>query len=111
MSMRNSWLHFRTDLAGIACFVLATVCLATARWQPFATFALGAAVFCAICPRMKGPFGFFSGGTRFGGTLEGKPGLIRKKPRVILRGKVTELDRGSRTGDLPQPSSREPAED
>jgi hypothetical protein len=100
--MRAPWRHFRTDLFGVAFLALATACLATARWQVLAIFALGAALFCAISPRMKGPFGFSSGTARFGGTFE-------DALNTFLKEQSSEPDQRSPAEDAP--SSKGPSED
>lgn len=101
--MGVSWPHFRTDVVGIACLVVVAVCLGTARWPAVVVVSLGVALFCAVCPRMKGPFGFSSGGTRIGGTFE-------EKPKVVLKGTVAEASRNPEP-DRSLPSSREPGVD
>ncbi len=98
--MRISWRHFRTDLLGIACLGVVVACLANHKWPALALAALGVALFCAITPRMKGPFGVAIGGTRVGGTLS-------DAQEVILKVEVSEVGESPQPEDRPPPSSRE----
>lgn len=103
MSMRDSWPHIRTDVLGIACLAVVAGCLTTFKWPGIVALALGVALFCAVSPRMRGPFGFSNGGTRIGGSFE-------EEPKLVLKAKVSEGD-PSESEDQPPPSSREPSED
>jgi hypothetical protein len=103
MSTRVSWRHWRTDLLGFACLVVVAYCLAAFRWPGIVIVMGGGALFCAICPRMKGPFGYINGATRFGGNLD-------EQQEVILKVEVTEVESGSQAQDRRQPSSKEPPE-
>ncbi len=103
--MRNSWPHIRTDVLGIACLAVVAVCLTASKWSGIVAFALGVALFCAVSPRMRGPFGFSSGGTKIGGSFE-------EEPRVVLEAEVSEPEEDLPEAlDPPPPSSREPPED
>lgn len=70
--MRASWTHFRTDLLGIFSVACVAISLATDQWPGIPISALGAALFCAVSPRMIGPFHFSSGGAKFGGMFNWK---------------------------------------
>jgi hypothetical protein len=50
---------------------IAIACFVVGRWPGLAVAALVAGVFCAISPRMKGPFGFSAGGgAKIGGEFD-----------------------------------------
>lgn len=66
--------------------------------------ALGLAVFCAIIPRMKGPFGLRIGKVWLGGTLD-------DPQEVVLEVEVSEGGAGHRGEDPAPLSSREPPAD
>jgi hypothetical protein len=104
MSTRVSWRHWRTDLLGFACLVIVGYCLAAFRWPGLAIVMVGVALFCAICPRMKGPFGYINGTTRFGGNLD-------EEQAVILKAEVSEVESEPQSQVRGPSSSREPPED
>lgn len=104
MRKRVPWRHWRTDLLGLACLVVVAYCLAALRWPGIVIVMVGVALFCAVCPRMKGPFGYINGAARFGGNLD-------EQEEVILRVEVTEVGSGSQTQDRRRPSSKESPED
>lgn len=71
MNNRITWPPLRTDIVGVLCLAIAIACFVFGRWPFFAGGALVGAIFCAVSPRMKGPFGFSAGsGTRIGGEFE-----------------------------------------
>jgi hypothetical protein len=71
MNNRLSWPPLRTDVMGLVCICIAMTSLIVGRWPGFAVMALAGAIFCAVSPRMKGPFGFQGGGgTQIGGTFD-----------------------------------------
>jgi hypothetical protein len=101
--MRVSRRYFFIDLLVIACLGVVVACLALG-WPPYALGALGLAVFCAISPRMKGPFGLSIGKVWLGGTLD-------DPQEVILEAEVRELGEDHLTEDRGSLSSREPPAD
>jgi hypothetical protein len=104
--MRISWRHFRTDLLGIACLGVVATCLVF-KWPAWAMVALGMALFCAISPRMKGPFKLRSGPLEARGALDFEEG----RQKAIVKPEVNEAQKNPGTIDRPPPSSREPPED
>jgi len=88
MNNRLSWPPLRTDVMAVLCLALVVACLVTDRWPAVAVLALAGAIFCAVSPRMTGPFGFTSSGTQIGGTFD-------DAPKVVVRGRLTGSDRDS----------------
>lgn len=104
MSRRFSWPHWRTDSLGAVCLAAVVVFLATGRSQALAIVALGAALVCAISPRMKRGFEITIGGTTIKGTFDDSP---ESKTVEAAIGR----DRDPLPEDPSQPSSRGPDED
>jgi len=71
-------------------------------WPAYAIAALGLAVFCAIIPRMKGPFGLRVEDRKvlFGGTLDDPQG-------VVLKAEVSEAGEDPRAEGRASLSNRE----
>jgi hypothetical protein len=76
MNNRISWSLLRTDFLVVACLSVVAYCLVVGRWPAVVVFALGGAIFCGISPRMTGPFGFSSAGTRFGGSFDDSTKIV-----------------------------------
>jgi DNA-binding transcriptional ArsR family regulator len=62
----------RTDLLGIFSAACVAASLATKLWPGIPIFALGIALFCAISPRMIGPFHFSGAGAKLSGIFSWK---------------------------------------
>lgn len=78
-----TWPPLRTDAIGVVCVVFAFGCLIAGRWPALAGLALVGAIFCAVSPRMRGPFGFQGGGTSIGGTFDEDTGA------AVVRGRLS----------------------
>ena len=98
MGNRITWPPLRTDVMALICVALAFYAIAKDASPAIAVAAIVGAVFCAISPRMKGPFGYSGGGgTRIGGEF--------MTPREEMLVSSEQLPRGPL--QLPERSSRE----
>lgn len=82
MNNHLTWPPLRTDVMAVVCVVIALACVLLGRWPAIAGLALAGAIFCAVSPRMTGPFGFKGGGTQIGGTFD-------DDTRAVVRGNAT----------------------
>lgn len=102
-----SWPPLRSDAVCFGCIAFAVACLALNRWPVVASLALVGAIFLAVSPRMKGPFGFSGGGgTKIGGTFDDSP-----RPAMVEASWAPSEREDQGKTDRDPSSSREPAGD